>query len=280
MKIKFLLRCLTTGGAALLLVVGCQKVGAAPAGAPPVVEVDTTDYAFAAPGTLPSGLVTLRLVNRGQEPHHAQLFRLNDGVSFEAFAAAVHDGPQRAITLASAMGGPGTIDPNGAEDVTAELAPGTYALVCFVPGPDGVPHVAHGMLQPLQVTAERTDAQAPDVAATLRLRDFSFDMPETLAGGRATYAVQNLGLQPHEVALVKLGPNATLDDVRAFFERPAGPPPFKMVGGVNALDPGRTAYLSLDLQSGCYAAVCLVPDPEHGQTHLELGMLKAFTVVG
>ena len=36
--------------------------------------------------------------------------------------------------------------------------------------------------------------------------------------------------------------------------------------------------MTLDLQPGAYAAVCLVPDPASGQAHLHLGMVKAFAV--
>src|SRR5262245_35231120 len=55
---------------------------------PPVIDIMASDYAFDAPDTLPAGMVTVRLMNDGQEPHHAQLLRLNDGLSFDDFTAA------------------------------------------------------------------------------------------------------------------------------------------------------------------------------------------------
>jgi hypothetical protein len=53
-----------------------------------VIEIIASDIAFDATDTLPAGLVTVRLMNHGQVPHHAQLLRLNHGLSFEDFAAA------------------------------------------------------------------------------------------------------------------------------------------------------------------------------------------------
>jgi uncharacterized cupredoxin-like copper-binding protein len=49
-------------------------------------------------------------------------------------------------------------------------------------------------------------------------------------------------------------------------------------GGVNALEPGASAFMTLNLEPGEYAAVCLVPDPSTGHSHLDLGMLKRFSV--
>ena len=50
-------------------------------GPPRVVEWGARDYAYTAPERLPSGWVTIRMTNHGDEPHHGQLLRLNDGVS-------------------------------------------------------------------------------------------------------------------------------------------------------------------------------------------------------
>jgi hypothetical protein len=33
------------------------------------------------------------------------------------------------------------------------LPAGKYTLLCFIPGPDGAPHAAHGMISPFEVTA-------------------------------------------------------------------------------------------------------------------------------
>ena len=67
-----------------------------------------SDYTFTAPETLSSGLTTIRLTNHGTEPHHGQLLRLNDGVTFDQFTAALQEDGEAALRLVSGEGGPGT----------------------------------------------------------------------------------------------------------------------------------------------------------------------------
>jgi hypothetical protein len=276
------------GAGALALVLGCQAAipSATPAATTPPaavlsVEFDASDYSFSAPATLPTGLVSIRLVNSGHEPHHAQLLRLNDGVTFEQFAGALQQEGESALRLVSGEGGPGTIDPHGTSEVTLDLKPGSYALACFVSGPDGIPHMAKGMLKPLQVAPADAPAQAaPQIKGTFTLKDFSFDMPDTLPPGPATYKVVNAGRQMHELNVVKLASGKSPEDLLAWEKAPAGPPPFESAGGINAFSADGSGYMTLELQPGSYVAVCRVPDPASGVPHLHLGMLKHFTVPG
>ncbi|MBV9355080.1 MAG: hypothetical protein JO023_06080 [Chloroflexi bacterium] len=275
------------GAAAVALVLGCQAAAPAPTPTPPsaavaaqTVEIDATDYAFNAPETLPAGLTTIRLVNHGQEPHHGQLLRLNDGVTFEQFTATLQQEGEGALRLTSGEGGPGAVDPHGSSEVTVDLKPGTYALVCFIAGPDGVPHLMKGMLKPIQVTQLGTPAQAPIVAGTFMMKDFSFDMPSVLPVGAATYKVVNHGPQMHELNIVKLHAGKTAEDALAWEKAPGGPPPFDLAGGINAFSADGSGYMTLDLQPGTYLAVCNVPDPTSGLPHSHLGMVKQFNVQG
>jgi hypothetical protein len=272
------------GLSAVVLVLGCQAAAPAPtptrAPTPAVktVEIDASEYAFSAPETLPAGLVTLRLVNHGHEPHHGQLLRLNDGVTFDQLTAALQQEGEGALRLVSAEGGPGTIDPHGSSEVTLDLRPGTYALACFVAGPDGVPHLARGMLKPLQVTPPSAASAPPTVQGTFTLQDFSIDMPSTLPAGISTYRVVNHGPQIHELNVVKLQPGKTAEDALAWDTAPSGPPPFESVGGMNGLTATGAGYMSLDMQPGTYLALCRVPDPASGVAHTHLGMVKQFSV--
>jgi hypothetical protein len=273
---------LLVGAAATTLVLGCQLTVPAPTPTPPatahVFSFDAAEYSFNSPATLPSGVVTLRLSNGGLEPHHLQLLRLNDGVSYEQFAGALQQEGLAALRFVSLEGGAGAIGPHGSTEVTLNLPVGNYALACFVPGPDGAPHVARGMLKPIQVVGSETSPDAPRDAGTFTLRDFSFDMPATLPAGKATYKVVNAGPQLHELNVVKLAPGKVLEDVLAWDERPSGPPPFEPVGGMNGLSLDRVGYMTLDLASGDYVAICHIPDPASGVPHAHLGMAKAFSV--
>jgi hypothetical protein len=246
--------------------------------APRVVEWGASEYAYSAPETLPFGWVTLRMTNHGQEPHHGQLLRLEDGVTFEGFVEALQREGEGALRLTALVGGPALIDPHRTDEVTLDLRPGTYVLACFVSGADGTPHLAKGMLKRLEVTADdRSEAPPPVARGTFTLRDFAFEMPGTMRAGRATYRVVNAGPQPHELVVVKLAEATPVEAVQAWFKAPEGPPPFEAVGGINGLGPGRAGYATLDLEPGDYAAICLIPDRASGISHLHLGMIKGFT---
>jgi hypothetical protein len=275
------------GAAAVALVLGCQTAAPAPtptapsaAAAAHTVELDASDYAFNAPETLSAGLTTIRLVNHGLEPHHGQLLRLNEGVTFEQFTAALQQEGEGALRLTSGEGGPGAADPHGSSEVTLDLKPGIYALACFIAGPDGVPHLMKGMLKPIQVTQPSAPGQAPTAAGTFAMKDFSFDMPSVLPAGKATYKVVNHGPQMHELNVVKLHAGKTAEDALAWEKAPAGPPPFDLAGGINAFSADGSGYMTLDLRPGTYLAVCHVPDPASGLPHSHLGMVKQFTVQG
>jgi hypothetical protein len=77
----------------------------------PEITITTKDYGFEAPAEIEAGLVTINLVNEGQEPHHAQVVRLNDGVTLDQFNAALQEGETAAFPLISFVGGPGLVDP-------------------------------------------------------------------------------------------------------------------------------------------------------------------------
>jgi hypothetical protein len=273
------------GVTALVAVLGFQVVKpsvgaevALAASAIPTVEFDALDYSFSAPDTLPAGITTIRLLNHGQEPHHAEFLRLNDGVTFEQFSAALEQEGEGALSLVSGEGGPGTVDPNGDSEVTLDLQPGMYALACFVAGPDGVPHFLKGMLKPIQVTEAVDTPAAPEVQDTFTMRDFTFDMPATLPSGHMTYDVVNSGPQMHELNVLRLAPGKVAQDVIDWQTAPSGPPPFEAVGGMEAFSAGGSGDMTLDLQPGIYVAICNVPDPASGVSHARLGMIQQFTV--
>jgi hypothetical protein len=187
--------------------------------APRVITIEATDFAFGAPATIEGGAVTLRLTNNGQEPHHAQLLRLKEGVSLEQFMATLPKGEAAVAPLITVEGGPSVIGHHGASEVTLDLRPGDYVLACFIPSADGVPHLAKGMLKPLRVTAPATAASLPSAASTITMHDFSFTMPTTLPAGRTSHRVVNAGRQWHELVVLRLAPGKTLADVQTFMMR-------------------------------------------------------------
>jgi len=153
--------------------------------------------------------------------------------------------------------------------------------MCFIGGPDGVPHLAKGMLMPITVTAATADAPAPEADIVVSMADFSFDIPETLEAGEITIMAENHGDQPHEMMIVKLNDGATVDEVLAFMETPpgsGGEQLFTEVGGVQAIGSHGAGVMTVNLEACDYVAICFIPDPESGAPHFALGMIDEFTV--
>jgi hypothetical protein len=264
--------------------VACNAASAgtkiAPEAQIPEITINAADFSFEAPDQIEAGLARINLINNGQEPHHAQIVRLNDGVTLEQFQAALQEGEAAAFPLITFVGGPGLVDPGLQSQVTLDLGPGQYILLCFIPSHDGVPHLAKGMVRPLEVVAGAEQAQEIDLKAdaVVKLVDFSFVLPAEIKAGRQVWQIVNEGPQPHEIMLIKLADGKSVGDVQAFMQSPQGTPPFSQIGGFQAIQIGQSGWLNLDLAPGEYVAICHVPDPASGHPHSELGMVMPFTV--
>jgi hypothetical protein len=267
-----------------------SPVGSTPAAATitatPVVSTATeysiqaADFSFGALPDMPSGLISFTIRNDGQEPHHAQIVRLKNGKTMNDLQAAIPQGEAAIVALVEAPGGPGVVDP-GQTGLPAmvNLQPGQHALLCFVPSADGVPHLAKGMVRAFNVAATQASYPEPKVDMTITLKDFSFVTQTGFAPGRQVWKIVNEGPQLHEAALVKLAPGKTPQDASAYFVQPnAGPPPFLSAGGMQALDTGKSGFVTEDLQPGTYLLICNVSDPATRRPHFQLGMIAGFTI--
>lgn len=276
---KQLLAIFVTIAVASLLLYACiRPISPAMVAAIPEITVMAHEYAFDLPKAIPAGLVRVRFEVHGQEPHHAQFARLNDGVTFEQFVAALQKGENEALPLITFPGGAAPIDPGSKSSVVINLPVGNYVMLCFVPSPDGVPHLAKGMVTPFTVVESQNQAPEPEAQATIKLVDFSFVLPTDIKAGKQIWKVVNEGSQIHEINLMKLAEGKTIEDVMAWAQKPEGQPPFANVGGYNGMDPKATGWIDLDLTPGDYIAICHVPDPATGKAHELLGMVLPFTV--
>jgi len=246
------------------------------------LTVDAKEFAFDLPAQAPAGATHLTLTNSGQELHQAQIARLNADASFEDLTAALaNPDPSGALALVTLVGGPTSVPPGESGSVDLALEPGTHVFLCFIAGADNVPHIAKGMVAPLEVTEPATAGELPAGDAALTLQDFAFVGLDTLATGPHTVSVTNNGPQPHEAGIVKLADGVTVPDVIAMMnaaEPASGPPPWTDVGGIAGIAPGSTATMDVDLPAGNYAFICFIPDPATGKPHLQLGMIGALTV--
>jgi len=245
-----------------------------------IVTVTANDFSFEAPGKVPAGAVTMRLVNKGTELHHAQLIRIEEGKTMADIAKAMQN-PGPPPSWARFVGGPNAVAPGKEALATSVLTPGQYVYLCFIPSPDRVMHASKGMVLPFEVTpaAAAATAALPIPDATIKLVDYDFQVSQPLTAGKRTILVENDGPQPHEVALLKLAPGKTVADFAAWDAGGMkGPPPAEPIGGVVALDKGASATFTADLTPGEYGLLCFVPDTKDGKPHLVHGMMKAIKV--
>ncbi|MGI8688462.1 MAG: hypothetical protein ACR2M3_07765 [Thermomicrobiales bacterium] len=250
----------------------------------PTLMIEAVEYGFHTNGSVPAGMTMAQMKNLGQEDHQTQFMRLNDGVTLAQVQAAFQMGERATATLATLttlVGGPGTASAGGTSTAMMNLSEGQYLLACFIPGRDGIPHAAKGMVLPLTVTpATAPAAPAPTTQGTVMMREFSYILStSTLPAGRSMLAVINEGAQAHEFGLLRLVLGKSAADVTGYFAAtPTGPPPFASAGGLTALSPRERGIAVLDLTPGSYAAVCFLPDAASGKEHLQLGMIAGLTV--
>lgn len=241
-----------------------------------LVTVKAGDYFFEAPATIPAGMTTFRLVTTGKEMHHATIFRLDGGHTVSQLLDAMK-GHGPLPSWAVAMGGPNAPTPGSSFDATLDMKPGNYALVCFIPSPDGAPHVMKGMSRALTVTGKGAGS-APKADITMRLDDYAFATTPAITAGRHTIRVENGAKQSHEVEIVRLAPGKSAHDVLAWIEKMDGPPPGAPVGGVTFLAPSGVNYIDADFTPGRYALICFVPDAKDGKPHFVHGMVTEIEV--
>lgn len=271
----------------LLTCVACQSGpdgGAAAGGAPPAVEVTMVDYAFVAPDTIPSGWVTFRVTNEGEESHHFHLYRLPEGKSFEDYRderLVPRDSILRALdagrmdtaearevyprivsdwTRSENMekrGGIGMLAPGRTAGTTLDLEPGEYVMSCAVQTRDGLRHWQLGMVWGLTVSESSVEAAAPEPNVTVRVSGRELTTEGRLAAGTQTLrfvvdrVAEGVGDSAYYAWLARLDADTDVEDLLAWETR--GPAPAEYVGGFWYLPTDRSAYITVDLEAGRYA---------------------------
>jgi hypothetical protein len=117
------------------------------------VAVSGVDYAFeGVPETIEAGTVAFDFTNESDaEEHEMLLIRKADGVaqSFEEILQLSEEESQSLVEFKGAAFAP----PGESSGTLAELTPGDYAMICFIPvgGQDGPPHFTEGMFTEFSV---------------------------------------------------------------------------------------------------------------------------------
>ena len=267
------------------------------AAAPRVVSLSATEYAFQAPDTLLAGWTTFRLANHGVEVHYGHIVRLDQGKTVQelvdAYTEAIRTSGPRPKWV-TRFGGPGGTAPGGSSSVTQYLEPGRYVWICPVEDSAGAPHFGKGEVKPFVVHAAgqavASRAAAPDADIVVRLLDYSFALDEPLRAGGQTVRVENAGVEPHDLVLMKLAPGKSIEDIRTWLnperarraDQPEEPPPsmetlVSVGGGIAAIAPGMESFFEADITPGEYVLVCMATAPD-GRSHIEHGMIRQVRV--
>jgi sulfocyanin SoxE-like protein len=246
---------------------------------PGVATFSAWDNRFEGPDTIPGGQVTIRLRNRGQEPHQLQLLKLDEGKSPADLAASLREGGGVVPRWAKHMGGPNGIGAGDTSEATMYLDPGSYVIICGIPTKNHQTHAALGMQKAL-VVAKNAPAP-PEFYGNFHMAmfDYEFVVVQPLKKGRHTFYVINRGSQTHQASLVRLNPGASAQDVLAALEQ-NGPRflPGKLIGGISGLEPGGDGTFTAEFTPGRYAIICLFPDPTARDSHAAKGMVMNFTI--
>lgn len=114
------------------------------------VTVKLADYNFAIDGALSAGHHTLKVENAGPQPHELEIVRMAPGKTAKDVMAWIAN-PQ-GPPPGNAIGGMTAIVPGATGEVSLDLTPGKYAMLCFIPdAKDGAPHTGHGMFKEFTV---------------------------------------------------------------------------------------------------------------------------------
>ncbi len=271
----------------LAAVLGCRSERGTPAGdatppaasTPNVVTFTATDYAFNGPAEIPAGRTVIRLANKGKEPHHMVIIRMEQDRTYDSLLAALRQpGPPPSWTRM--LGGPIAGDPGDEGSTEHLLTPGQYAVICFIPSADGKPHFTKGMVSGLKVLPG-TGAPGAESRADIevKLKDYDFDFAPGLTPGRHMIKVENTGTQTHEIVIAKLNPGKTAKNLIDWeFGGRKGEAPGSYLNGLAPMQQGETARFEVNLDPGEYALICFVSDAKDGKPHIMHGMLKQITV--
>lgn len=236
-----------------------------------VIDIKVGEYYILAPDSISAGLVTLRLSQTGDvvKPfpadmeklkadltyhfHMVWLVRLDSAKTAGDLLKAERD---RAPTpWARILGGPGFADAPGSSNVTMNLKPGNYALVCYVGSARedrNRYHLLKGMIRPLTVVGEPVSANLPKPRLTIVLRDSVVEMPKTLVAGAYRVLVRNKGRRASDIGINRVKPGYTVEQAQAWRSRFLTEPPRHAVGGLVWIEADSALMTSITLKPGDY----------------------------
>lgn len=116
------------------------------------IQMGLFDYGFSMTPPPNAGTHTFVVTNQASQPHEVVLVRLEPGATMEPWKDWLVNGMQ-GPPPGVPFGGLVDLAPGQVQNFTADLPPGNYGLICFVPdAADGQPHLFHGMMSSFTVS--------------------------------------------------------------------------------------------------------------------------------
>jgi len=254
----------------LIFTTGCGAASPSPHG----LDMVAAEYGYRMPDTVAAGMVRLALHNGGKEMHEALVVRFTNA---SGNAAAYADSVRAKVlfpAFARDIGGAGLSLPGDSSVTWVRLAPGHYAVVCWVHD-----HLSRGMVHDLIVVPVTGATAAPpraDVEVTLT--NFAYTLSAPLRAGHQVLHVKNAGTEAHEADILRLRDSTTVQDYIEWLKTEVGLPPLIPVGGLGDLMPGEEAWIEVNFPPGRYVILCTVKNTPAERPHYELGMMHLFEI--
>ena len=215
------------------------------------VELRGGEYSYLVPETVHGGWTTLAFENTGEEPHEFALAKLAGGKTIadvEAYLSDPAAQQQPPPAWVEIRAGIPTLDPGEEASLGQELEPGRYVLLCFLSDPEGVPHVARGMMREFVVEGD-AGAAAPKGDVVLSLGP-DLAAPDVEAGER-TFELRNDGDEPGSIFLTAFEPGKTEEDLTRWEENGMrGPAPATFLGGAIDVPPHSSVFYTVTVEQG------------------------------
>jgi|GEM_PF-490104 len=229
-----------------------------------VVDIIAADYAYGMSSEIPSGWITFRMKNVGQEEHVAVIEKYVDSLSYNElsgiFAEATRQGDLEAYDHAESfreadLGGPGLLSPGHTGETTVYLEPGLYSISCGVTSSDGKYHYQKGMNRAFKVVDKNIITKKPESTVDITLSNFATTIEQPVGAGEHVFNVTFKDWDYHDVHLVKLAADQDLEQLKEWMNEVKVPSPFEFLGGTEQVPAGMSSTFKATLEPGRYAFV-------------------------
>jgi len=279
-----------------LLLVACQPIQPVqpidgPTSQIPSVLIKVDDDGFTIPANFPGGIIAVTVQNNSTNDLDVSFARLREGTSIAEVKTLYADLMNNMAQLLQMIGAMPSFNPvvaGASEKIIIDFRTGNFLVVANQHVEEEPPPGMQYIWGEFSAN-ELVGTMEPQTDVKVEMDDFAYLLPNEIKAGNQWWEFANIGEQWHMLALVKLAPDATLDDLMGFMMtdgEPAGPPPFEDVpnGGIAPISEGERAWLELSLEPGTYVSVCPIPDMvammngEGPLPHMMHGMVRQFTV--